>query len=93
MSRLGAEAYGDRGGRGTSLGTWIIGGLVLGGAVLWAKHQSDQIEKLYATAGLPYQGFTRSLSRRTRELSGVAREKFQELAQRFSTRKELEDGK
>jgi hypothetical protein len=70
----------------------LIGGLAVGVAVLWVKHQSDQIEKLYATAGLPYQGFTRSLSERTRELSGAARVKFQGLTQRFGPRKELEDG-
>jgi hypothetical protein len=60
---------------------WLLGGLVAGGAVLWAKHQSDQIEKLSATAGLPYQGFTRGLGERTRE-----------LVHRFGTRKELKDG-
>jgi hypothetical protein len=88
-TRVGAEPYGHR---GLSFGTMLLGGFAVGVAVLWAKHQSDQLKKLYATSGLPYDGFARSLGARTRELSGAAREKFQGLAQRFGTRKELEDG-
>jgi hypothetical protein len=87
---MGADVYYVQ--RGSSLGTWIVGGLLVGGAVLWAKHQSNQLEKLYTTSGLPYEGFARSLGVRTRELSGVAREKFHGLTQRFGTRKELDDG-
>jgi hypothetical protein len=78
--------------QGSSYGAWLIGAIVAGGAVLWAKHQSNQIEKLYATAGLPYEGFARSLSARTHELSSAAREKFQGFAQRLGARKELKDG-
>lgn len=87
---MGADVYYVQ--RGSSWGTWIVGGLLVGGAVLWAKHQSDQIEKLYATSGLSYEGFSKSLGARTKELSGAAREKFQGLARRFGTRKETEDG-
>jgi hypothetical protein len=70
----------------------LLGGLAVGVTVLWAKHQSDQIEKLYASTGMPYKGFIRNLGARTRELSGAARDKFQGLTQRFGTRKELDDG-
>ncbi len=81
---IGADPYD----RGSSLGTWIVGGIVVGGAVLWMKHQSDQIEKLYAAAGLPHRSFVEGLRGRSRELSGAARERFHGLAQRFRTRKE-----
>jgi hypothetical protein len=73
----------------SSWGAWLIGGLAVGGAVLWAKHQADQVEKLYVTAGLPYQGFAGSLRTRAGELSAVAGEKFQGLAHRLGTRKEI----
>lgn len=82
----------DSSDRGSSLGTWLLGGLIVGGAVLWAKHQSDQIEKLYTTTGLPYQSFGRNLRARAGELSGAAGEKLQGLAHRLGTRKELSDG-
>ena len=45
----------------TSVASWIIGTVAVGGALLWARHQSRQIEHLYKEAGLPYQGFTTSL--------------------------------
>lgn len=83
---VGADPYGRS---GPSWGTMLLGGLVVGVSVLWAKHQSDQIERLYATAGLPYQGFARSLGARTRGLSRTARAK---LSQHLEARKELDDG-
>jgi len=45
----------------TSVATWIIGAAAVGGSLLWARHQSRQIEQLYTKADLPYQGFTTSL--------------------------------
>jgi len=45
----------------SSVGTWILGTLAVGGAVLWARHQSKQIGQLYKTAGLPQQSFPKSL--------------------------------
>lgn len=87
---VGADVYYVQ--RGSSLGTWIVGGLLVGGAVLWARHQSDQIAKLYARAGLPHESFARSLGARTRELSGTARDKFNEVIPRLGAKKELEDG-
>lgn len=69
--RVGAAACG---GRGAAAGTWIVGGALVVGAVLWARHQSIQIESLYASAGLPYQSFVAGLRERTRELShGITR--------------------
>lgn len=40
---------------------WILGAAVLGSALLWARHQSRQIEQLYKKTELPYQSFTTSL--------------------------------
>jgi len=45
----------------SSIGTWILGTLAVGGAVLWARHQSKQIGQLYKTTGLPQQSFPKSL--------------------------------
>lgn len=45
----------------SSIGTWILGALAVGGAVLWARHQSKQIGQLYKTTGLPQQSFPKSL--------------------------------
>ncbi len=81
---VGANPYD----RESSLGTWIVGGLFIAGAVLWAKHQSNQIAKLYAAAGLPHQSFAAGLRERTQELSSSAGEKIHGLAHRLSTRKE-----
>lgn len=78
--------------RGSSIGTWILGGLVLGGAVLWAKNQSDQLEKLYTESDLPYQSFPKSLRLRAGELSAAAGERLHGLAQRLGTRKLLSAG-
>jgi uncharacterized membrane protein len=61
------------------LGTWLVGGLVVGGAVLWARHQSDQMAKLYKAAGLPQQSFTASLREQARALPSAARTKLHEL--------------
>lgn len=87
-ARVGAGS----GERGSSWGTWIVGGLVVGGAVLWARHQAAQIGKLYSVAGLPHQSFVEDLRARTRELSGAAREKLHALTQpRLGTKLTKED--
>lgn len=83
---VGADPYG-RG--GPSFGMMLLGGVAVGVAVLWVKHQSDQIRTLSTTAGVPYEGFIRSLGTRTRDLSGSARDKFQAFSQRFGARKEI----
>lgn len=73
--------------RGASLGTWIVGGLLVGGAVLWARHQSSQIEKLYRVEGLPYQTFGSQASERASDLSSTALNKIHGIARRFTQRK------
>ena len=85
-SLVGADVYYVQP-RGSSLGTWLVGGLLVGGAVLWAKHQGDQIAKLSAEAGLPHQSFGASLRERSKELSASARETFQGLSRRLGTAK------
>jgi hypothetical protein len=47
--------------RGSSVGGWLVGALLVGGGILWARHQSRQVERLYASSGLPYQSFAGSL--------------------------------
>lgn len=88
-ARVGASSSGEG---GSSWGTWIVGGLVVGGAVLWARHQSAQIDKLYSVAGLPRQGFVEDLRVRTKALSGAAREKIHALTRpRLDTKSTTED--
>jgi hypothetical protein len=41
--------------------SWILGGLVIGGAFLWTRHQSKQIEQLNKKVGLPHNSFLSSL--------------------------------
>ena len=45
----------------SSIGKWLLGAVAIGGAVLFARHQSQQIEQLYKTSGLPHQSFASSL--------------------------------
>ena len=45
----------------SSVISWILGTIAVGGAVLWARHQSQQIEQLYKKTGLPHQSFAGSL--------------------------------
>jgi len=78
--------------QGPSFGMLLLGGVAVGVVALWVKHQSDQIEKLYTTAGLPYESFSRSLGARTRELSVAAQNKVRRFSQRFGAQKELDDG-
>ena len=47
--------------KSSSVVPWILGTIAVGGAVLWARHQSRQIERLYNTAGLPHQSFPEGL--------------------------------
>ena len=72
---------------GSSIGKWIVGAVVVGGAVLWVKHQSDQITKLYAVTGTPHQSFIEDLRARSSALSGATRAGFQSFRQRLGTRK------
>ena len=67
---------------GSSTGAWILGALAVGGAVLWARHQSRQVEQLYRTSGLPYQSFTGSLRERARALPSRAQQTFRGVTSR-----------
>jgi hypothetical protein len=75
--------------RGHSLVTWLVGGLVVGGAVLWAKHQSDQIQKLSSAAGVPYEGFGQHMRESARALPSRARSTYQDLVGSFRGTKAL----
>ena len=75
-----ATVYVERG--GLSTGSLILGAIVVGGAVLFARHQSRQIEHLYRTEGQPYQSFAGSLREGARELPSRAREAYRGLTAR-----------
>lgn len=45
----------------SSVGKWILGTIAVGGALLWARHQSRKLDQLYTTAGLPQQSFAEDL--------------------------------
>ena len=45
----------------SSVGAWILGTIAVGSALLWARHQSQQIEQLSKRAGLPHQSFAEGL--------------------------------
>jgi hypothetical protein len=66
----------------SSIGSWILGTIAVGGAVLWARHQSQQIEQLYKTAGLPQQSFAGSLRQSAKELPSRASASLHSLAER-----------
>ena len=59
LSPQAATVYVER--EPSSVIAWILGTIAVGGAVLWARHQSRQIEQLSKTAGLPHQSFASSL--------------------------------
>ena len=82
--RIGSIAVsGD--GSGSSWGKSIFIGLLVGGAVLWAKHQSDQIKRLSAASGLPQHGFVEDLAAQTKALAGSARAKIHKLTAKKET--------
>ena len=83
---MGADVYYVQRG-GSSFGTWLVGGLLVGGAVLWAKHQSDQIEKLYSATGLPHESFAQDLRARGKALTAAAGEKIHDITRRFAPKK------
>lgn len=68
--------------KSSSIGTWILGAIATGGAVLWARHQSQQIEQLYKTAGLPHQSFAGSLRQDVKALPSRASGALHDLAER-----------
>ncbi len=68
--------------KSSSAGTWILGTIAVGGALLWARHQAQQIEQLYKTAGLPQQSFTASLGESVKSLPSRASASLHGLAER-----------
>lgn len=60
----------------SSTGAWIVGALAAGGALLWARHQSRQMEAIYKTSGVPYQTFTAGLRESARSIPARAKETF-----------------
>lgn len=73
---------------GTSIGKIVVGTLVVGGAILWLKHQSEQIEKLSAKADVPYESFTESLREDVKAIPAAAKEGYQALKDRLSAAKQ-----
>lgn len=71
----------------SSIGKWILGTIAIGGAVLWARHQSQQIEQLYTTAGLPHQSFASGLRQSARSLPSRASASLHDLAERVRPKK------
>ena len=65
--------------QGSSLGTVILGGLAIGGAVLWIRYQSAQIAALHKATGLPHQSFAASMREQARALPAAARSKLHAL--------------
>lgn len=73
---------------GSSIGKWIVGAVVVGGAVLWAKHQADQIGRLSSAAGVPQPSFTEDLRSDARALTSRAGTALHGISQRFRASKE-----
>ena len=74
-THVGASSSG-----GSSKLWWIA---VLGGAVLWGRHQAKQIESLNEAAGLPHQSFWSSVRQDARQLSSATRERLRGFEQRL----------
>ena len=68
--------------KSSSKGVLLLGALAVGGAILYARHQSQQIQQLYSTSGMPYQSFTGSLRETARALPAKAREAYRGIAAR-----------
>ncbi len=73
--------YVEREGGHSTIGL-LLGAVAIGGAVLYARHQSKQIEQLYKTSGLPYESFTGSLRESARAIPTKAREAYRGIAAR-----------
>lgn len=69
-------------GKGASTTAWVLGIAAVGGALLWARHQSQQIEQLYKTSGMSYQTFAGSLRESAKAIPSRAREAYRGIAAR-----------
>lgn len=57
----------------------VLGAISLGASLLWARHQSRQIEQISKASGIPYKSFTSDLRERARSLAAwVARKPARE---------------
>jgi hypothetical protein len=65
----------------TSTLTWIFGALAVGGAVLWARQQSQQINKLSKKEHVPQPSFGESLRADVKALPARASETLHSLAE------------
>lgn len=63
---------------------WVVGGLAIGGVLLWAKYQTDQMNRLYASSGLSHESFVDSLRESARALPSRASESLRGLARRIA---------
>ena len=71
----------------SSVGAWILGTIAVGGVLLWARHQSQQIGQLYKTAGLPQQSFVAGLRESVKTLPSRASASLHDLAERVGPKK------
>jgi hypothetical protein len=74
----------------SSILTWIIGTIAVGGAVLWARHQSKQIGQLYKMAGLPQQSFGADLRQSAKAIPARTSAALHDLAERVRPTKKNE---
>lgn len=81
----GSTIYVER--KSSSAATWILGAVAVGGAVLWARHQSRQVEQLYKSAGLPQQSFVADLRQSARSFPAKASASLHGLAERVRPKK------
>ena len=63
----------------SSVGKWILGTIVVGGALLWARHQSKQMEAIYKSSGLPYQSFAGGLYESAKSIPSRAKATYRSL--------------
>jgi hypothetical protein len=84
-TRVGATVYVER--KSSSIVPWIVGTIAVGGVVLWARHQSKQIEQLYKTAGLPQQSFGADLRQSAKALPARTSAALRGLAERVQPTK------
>jgi hypothetical protein len=82
--RLGADLYVVQ--RPSSIWKWIVGGVAIGGAILWARHQTEQTKKLYKKTGLRPQSFMASMREGAMALPSTARETFRDFTRTWKSR-------
>jgi hypothetical protein len=74
---------------GHPIAKWVVGGLAIGGALLWAKYQTDQVNRLYTKSGLSHESFVESLREGARALPSRASASLRGLANRINPPREI----